>query len=152
MSLDDYAFRPITFQGVAFPPSLMAISMLGRVLAIADGDLDDWLWRFPICCGWPKTAPAERCAGCAQRLADLMLEQRTRVLDGIREQLAEYGFDPETTYREWLLSLQRIVELSEAAEDKCTWSAPIHVRDALKSKGDLDRLLTKLTKQEPGNG
>lgn len=151
MSLDDYAFRPITFQGVTFPPSLMAISMLGRVLTIADEDLDDWLWRFPICCGWPKTAPAERCADCAQRLAGLMLEQRTRILEGIREQLGGYGFDPETTYRDWLLSLQRIVELSRAAKDNCTWSAPIHARDALKSQGDLDCLLDKLTKHEPGN-
>jgi hypothetical protein len=150
MPLDDYNFRPITFQGVTFPPTLMAISILEPVLEITNNELGEWLWRLPICCGFPKTAPADRCAKCAREAADLMLEQRQRVLDGIRERLASYGFDPEITYKEWLLALQSIAELSKAAGDQCSWSAPSHPRDTLKSAGDLERLLDALTKHVPG--
>jgi len=51
MPLDDYEFRPITFQGVTFPATLMGISILEPVLGIEDEDLGDWLWRLPICSG-----------------------------------------------------------------------------------------------------
>src|SRR5205807_10468412 len=91
---------PITFQEETFPTTLMAISILEPVLDIADEDLADWLWRLPICCGVTKSAPAERCARCAQEAANLMLEQRQRVLRGIRDRLASHGFDTEATYRE----------------------------------------------------
>jgi hypothetical protein len=152
MPLDNYHFRPITFQGTNFPPTLMAISILEAVLEIANNELGEWLWRFPICCGFPKTAPADQCARCAREAADLMLEQRQRVLDGIRDRLASHGFDPQITYSDWLLALQRIAELSKTAGDECSWSAPTHPRDALKSAGDFDRLLQGITKHDPGKG
>jgi hypothetical protein len=144
MTLDDYAFRPITFQGVTFPATLMGISILEPVLGITDEDIADWLWRLPICCGVTKSAPADRCARCAQRAADLMLEQRQRVLDGIRDRLATHGFDSESTYRDWLLALQRIVELSTAASGDCFWSAPLHPNDKYKTAADAKRLMDAL--------
>ena len=76
MPLDDYEFRPITFQGVTFPATLMGISVLEPALGIEDEDLGDWLWRLPLCCGFPKQAAAERCARCARKAADIMLEHR----------------------------------------------------------------------------
>ncbi len=151
MPLDDYEFRPITFQGVTFPATLMGISILEPVLGIEDEDLGDWLWRLPICCGFPKRTAAERCARCARQAADLMLEQRQRVLGGIRDRLASHGFEPEPTYRDWLLALQRIAELSAATDGECVWSAPSHSRDTLKSEADVRRLIDTLSKHEPGN-
>ena len=126
MTRNDYDWRPITFQGVTFPATLMAISILEPVLDIADEDVADWLWRLPICCGVTKSAPAERCKRCAQKAIDLMLKRRQRVLDGIRDRLAAHGFDSDATYRDWIMSLQRIVELSRAASGECVWSAPGH--------------------------
>jgi hypothetical protein len=136
MRLNDYDWRPITFQGITFPPTLMAISILDPVLDKADEDLTDWLWRLPICCGITKSAPAERCARCARKTVDMMLEQRQRVLDGIRDRLSPQGFDAETTYREWIVALQQIAELSEAASGECCWSAPSHPSDPLKSASE----------------
>jgi len=144
MAFDDYNFRPITFQGVTFPATLMGVSILEPVLGITDEDLGSWLWRLTICCGVTKSAPAERCARCAQRAADLMLEQRQRVLDGIRDRLMRHGLDAETTYRDWLLALQRIVELSEAASGDCSWSAPIHPNDSCQTGADVERFLSAL--------
>ena len=148
MPLDDYNFRPITFQGVTFPATLMGISILEPVLGITDANLSDWLWRLPICCGFPKRAAADRCATCARQAVDLMLEQRQQVLDGIRDRLAPHGFDPETTYRDWVVALQRIAELSASADGECIWSAPSHPRDTLKSETDVRRLIDDLAKNE----
>lgn len=151
MPLDDYEFRPITFQGVMFPATLMGISILEPVLGIADEDFGDWLWRLPMCCGFPKRTAAERCARCARQAADLMLEHRQQVLDGIRERLGPHGFEPEAAYSDWLLALQRITELSTATAGECVWSAPSHPRDTLKSEADVHRLIDTLSKHEPGN-
>ena len=147
MSLNDYDYRPITFQGETFPATLMAISILEPVLDIDDEDLADWLWRLPVCCGVTKRAPAERCARCAQKAVDLMLEQRQRVLGGIRDRLASHGFDTEVTYREWITAFQRIVELSRASTAECAWSAPTHPSDPYKSKADAERLMDALERE-----
>lgn len=149
MGLDDFNWRPITFQGVTFPATLMSISILETVLSISDEELCEWLWRLPICCGFSKSAPADRCVRCARHAADLMLEHRQQVLDGIRERLSEHGFDPEKTYRDWLLALQSIAELSAKADAECIWSAPSHPRDSLRSEADAQRLIDTLTKHEP---
>lgn len=137
--LDDCDWRPITFQGEVFPPSLMGISILEPVLDIEEEELGDWLWRLPICKGCTKQAPAERCARCATDAINLMLEHRAAVLAGITERLVPYGFDPERTYREWILSLQRIAGLSAKAEVRCVWSSPRHPTDA--TAADAKRFL-----------
>ena len=147
MALNEYDWRPITFQGETFPPTLMAISLLEPVLDVKDEDLADWLWRLPICCGVTKSALAERCARCAQKAADLMLEQRQRVLGGIRERLATHGFDADVTYRDWIAALQRIVELSRAASGECVWSAPAHPNDTFKSRVDVERFMDALKRE-----
>jgi hypothetical protein len=134
MELDDYQFRPITFQGVTFPATLMGISVLEPILGIKGEDLGDWLWRLPICKGFTKHASAKRCSRCASQAADLMLDCREQVLKGIRDRLAPQGFEPETTYRDWLMALQRIAELSASTEGECVWSAPSHARDTLKTE------------------
>jgi hypothetical protein len=150
MNLNDYDFRPITFQGITFPATLMGISILEPVLGIDDQDLADWLWRLPICCGFPKRTAAERCVRCARMAADLMLENRQRVLDGIRDRLSSHGFDPYETYRDWLLALQRIAELSAATVGECVWSAPSHPRDILKSEADVRRSIAKFLELAAG--
>lgn len=148
MNLDDYDWRPITFQGETFPPSLMGISILEPVLGIKDEQVADWLWRFPICRSLPKSAPAEICARCAAATVDLMRANKEVVLEGIRERLGSDGFDPETTFREWGLSLMRIADLSLKAEGECRWSVPSHKRDKpLQSKEDALRWLELMRKR-----
>jgi hypothetical protein len=134
-------WRPITFQGVTFPPTLMAASVLEPVLEIEDEEIGAWLWRLTTCRGVTKGSPAEICSRCAQRILDLMLEQRERVLDGIREHLSPLGFVAEETYRDWILAFQQIVMLSNAANGDCTWSAPSHPDDRVKSAADAERFL-----------
>jgi len=151
MPINDYLFRPITFQGVTFPATLMGISILEPVLSIGDEDLGDWLWRLPLCCGVSKRMAAERCCRCARQAADLMLEHRNRVLEGIRERLGPYGFEAEATYRDWLLALQRIAELSAATEGECVWSAPSHPRDGLRSEAEVLQFLESLAKHGYGD-
>jgi len=111
----------------------MGISILEPVLNIDNEELCNWLWRLPICCGFEKRASALLCERCARNAADLMREHKEQVLDGIRERLASHGFDAEAAYRDWLLSLQKIVEASRTAEKECVWSAPSHPKDVLKS-------------------
>ena len=149
-SLDDGDWRVITFQGEMFPPSLMGISILEAVLDIEEEELGDWLWRLPICKGCTKTAAAERCARCATDAMNLMLERRPKVLEGIAERLADQGFDPEITYREWIVSLQHIAELSARAEECCEWSAPRHATDAsaAEAKQFMDYIDSLLEKAE----
>jgi hypothetical protein len=131
MQFDSYNFRPIRFQGVTFPSTLMGIDILESVLGITDDDLGDWLWCLPNCRGVVKYAAAGRCAKCAKQAASLILAQRQRVLDGIRDRLAEHGFEPEATYRDWLVALHRIVELSTSSGRDCAWSAPSHPNDPI---------------------
>jgi hypothetical protein len=135
--LNDSDWRPITFQGVTFPPTLMAISVLEPILDLNDEEFGSWLWRFTICRGVTKSAPADRCARCAQKAIDLMLEHRQRILDGIRARCGPLGFDPEQTYCDWITSLHRIVELSRASGDECVWSAPSHPHDDPQSAAKI---------------
>jgi hypothetical protein len=144
MSLNDQDWRPITFQGVTFPATLMGISILEPVLGIIDEELGEWLWRLPNCCGVTKRAPAEKCVRCALRAANLMLEHRQRVHDGIRNRLTPHGFDAETTYQDWIVALQRIVELSKAECGDCSWSAPSHPSDRYKTASDAERFMMAL--------
>lgn len=126
---DDYEFRPITFQGVTFPATLMGVSILEPVLGVRDREFIDWVWGLRVCCGRERSAPAEICARLAQRTVDLMLEHRQQVLDGVRERLAPHGFDPDTTFRDWIAAFQRIQSLSAGIEGDCVWSAPSHPKD-----------------------
>jgi len=147
MPLNDYDYRPITFEGETFPPTLMAVSILEPMLDIRDEELGDWLWRLPICSGVTKRAPAERCARCAAKTIDLMLEHREPVLEGIRERLASQGFDPDATYSDWITALQRIVHLSRASNGECVWSAPAHAKDPMRSASDWKRLMDALEQE-----
>ena len=142
MALSDYDWRPITFQGVTFPATLMGASTLQPTPDIKDGELGSWLWHLTTCRGVTKSAPAEKCGRCAQKAVDLMLEHRPRVLDGIRDCLTSHGFEPEATYRDWIAAFQRIVELSRvSAGGVCVWSAPSHPRDDHRSAPEfLDAL------------
>lgn len=151
---DDCKWRPITFQGERFPPSLMGVSILEPALEIEEEELGEWLWRLPICKGCTKQAPAERCARCATAAMDLMLERRAEVLAGIAERLLPYGFDPERTYCEWISSLQRIAELSAKAEGICVWSSPRHATDstAAEAKRFVDYLDSLAEKAEQERG
>ena len=129
MAFDDYEWRPITFQGITFPATLMGVSILEPVLGIRDRDFIDWVWGLRSCCGRERRAPAEFCARLAQRTADLVLEHRQLVLDGIRDRLGPHGFDADTTYRDWIAAFQHIASLSARAESDCVWSAPSHQKD-----------------------
>jgi hypothetical protein len=51
MAFNDREFRPITFQGITFPATLMGISILEPVLGIKDHEFIDWVWGLRVCCG-----------------------------------------------------------------------------------------------------
>jgi hypothetical protein len=129
MALDEREWRPITFQGVTFPATLMAISILEPILGITDREFSDWVWGLDVCRGRTRNAPAKFCARMAQRTMDLMLEHRQLVLDGIRARCVPHGFDAEETYRDWMLAMQQIVNLSKDIDGDCVWSAPSHPKD-----------------------
>jgi hypothetical protein len=129
MALDDYTWRPITFEGVTFPATLMGVSILEPVLGITDRELIDWVWGLRCAGPTQRSAPAQVCARCAQKSVDLMLEHRQRVLDGIRDRLGPHGFDADITYRDWIMAFQRIGSLSGSAKGECVWSAPSHPKD-----------------------
>lgn len=59
MTLEEREWRPITFQGVTFPATLMGVSILEQVLGIKDRELIDWVWGLCVCCGRERSAPAE---------------------------------------------------------------------------------------------
>ena len=129
MTLDEREWRPITFQGVKFPATLMGVSILEPVLGIKDHEFIDWVWGLRVCCGRERSAPAEFCARLAQRSVDLMLEHRQQVLDGIRERLGPHGFDADMTFRDWILAFEGIRDLSAGIAGDCVWSAPSHPED-----------------------
>jgi hypothetical protein len=129
MPFDDYEFRPITFQGVTFPATLMGVSILEPVLGIKDREFIEWVWGLRVCCGIEKSAPAEFCTRLAQRTVDLLLENRPQVLNGIRERLGPHGFDTDTTFRDWIIAFQQIGSLSAGIDGDCVWSAPSHPKD-----------------------
>lgn len=148
MALDPKIWRPITFQGVTFPATLMGSSILESVFKIEDDDLAGWLMRLTVCRGITKEAPAERCARCAEQLLNLMLEQRQCVLDGIRDCLASHGFDTEETYRDWIMAFQQIIKLSKATDGDCSWSAPALPGERVKAIAALKRFMKMLGLEE----
>lgn len=75
-----------------------------------------------------------------------MLEQRQRVLDGIRDRLGSYGFEPEETYRDWITAFQQIIKLSKDTDGDCSWSAPEHPDDPYKGREGAERFLKALDK------
>ena len=142
MDLDEREWRPITFQGVTFPATLMGVSILEPVLGVKDHEFIDWVWGLRVCRGGERSAPAEFCARLAQRSVDLMLEHRNQVLDGIRERLGPHGFDADTTFRDWIMAFQSIHALSAGIAGDCVWSAPSHPKDM--KAGDWQRLSAAL--------
>jgi hypothetical protein len=143
MALDDYGWRPITFQGVKFPATLMAADVIDSALEIEDEEFSSWLLRLTVCRGVTKSASAKTCARCAQKAVDLMLEHRQRILDYIGEWLSPHGFEPDTTFRDWIGAFQEIVELSGTCEGECYWSAPSHERDDPNAAEKLLRALER---------
>jgi hypothetical protein len=130
----------------------MGVSILDPVLGIEDSEFIDWVLGLSTCRGRERSAPADFCARWAQRTADLMLEHRQRVLDGIRERLGPHGFDADTTYRDRITAFQHIARLSASVESDCFWSAPSHPEDMKpadwKRLGDaLDRERERLLRE-----
>ena len=145
MELDEYDYRPITFEGVEFPATLMAVDLISfSKLCSTEDELGEWLWRLPICCGVTKSAPAEKCSRLAQKALDLISKNRKYVLGLIDERLVEFGFDPEQTYTDWVTSLIQIIDLSKNTEEECVWSAPSHPNDPYQTKDDFHSLLMGL--------
>jgi hypothetical protein len=152
MPLDDFEFRPITFQGVRFPPTLMGIAVLAPVLGAKDRELAAWLTGLPACRGFTRKAPAEYCARCARLAMERMRELRWLVIAELRAQLEPRGIHPEAAYLDWMQSLQRIADLSAAAREICVWSAPWHPRDSQEAEAATVRWIEARSRQEPDTG
>jgi len=123
----------------------MGISILAPVLDIKDGEVIDWILKLSTCRGMEKSAPAEYCIRCAQKTVDMLLENRQRVLTGIRDRLNPHGFDASDTYRDWIIALQEIIHLSTDVDGDCLWSAPPHPEDM--KPDDWKRLMLALERK-----
>ena len=117
-------WRPILFEGAEFPPTVMAIALLGSALGSKDRDLQQWLAAFADCRGLAKSAHSLDCFQFATRARDLALEHRDALLAAIVRELGSEGFEPMTTYRDWMNALQQIIEIAARTEDDCEWRAP----------------------------
>jgi hypothetical protein len=117
-------WRPILFEGAEFPPTVMAIAILGTVLGPKDRDLQQWLAGFADCRGTTKSAESLVCFQFASRARDLALEYRDALLTTITRDLASEGFEPVATLRDWMNALQQIIEIAAQTEDDCEWRAP----------------------------
>ena len=117
-------WRPILFEGAEFPPTVMAIALLGAVLGPKDRDLQRWLAAFVDCRGVTKSARSLDCFQFSTRARDLALEHRESLLAIISRDLATEGFEPAVTFRDWMNALQQIIEIAARTEDDCEWRAP----------------------------
>ena len=145
MQIDPKEWRPIKFEGVIMPQSLMAITVLGEALPEIDDETDNWLWELAICCGRTKLGSARDCVRFSEVALNAVLSHKLRVQDHVRIHLQQNGFDPETTCAEWLSSLTEILHLSRASTTgQCSWSAPSHPDDLLGNKDGVDRFIRAL--------
>jgi hypothetical protein len=140
----DYHFRPITFEGVTFRSSVMGISVLEPIIPEMDDESAEWIWRFPICSGTTKSAPAALCHRSVTKIIDLMLEHREAVLAGIVERFSDAPFDVEGIYSEWVSALTTIQRITRDRFDDCSWSAPSHPKDAIQTSSDVTKMLAAL--------
>jgi hypothetical protein len=146
---DHNEWRPITFEGTTFPPTLMGISVLGSILPEEDDELEDWLRAIRHCSGVTKRATAEQCRACADRAMHRMTEHREAVLAGIEERLGPHGFDATTTFRDWMDALRRIAEIAGGSRSACEWSAPGYASDPLGTPEKRQRFLDSLLGKKP---
>ena len=144
-------WRPIIFEGEAFPPTLMGISVLGYLFPGEPDDLIDWHDSIRDC----RPTDLQQCRAFALRSYALMLEHRQAVLDGITERLTPHGFDVEITYRDWLTALSRIAELFAGRGGDCDISCTNYSQDYFEQAAWAEcarRTLAKLAKiDESGN-
>jgi hypothetical protein len=117
-------WRPILFEGAEFPPTVMAIALLGSTFGANDRDLQQWFAAFADCRGVTKSAHSLECFQFATRARDLALEHRSSLLAIIARELGSEGFDPAMTYRDWMNALQQMIEIAARTEDDCEWRAP----------------------------
>lgn len=127
--LDEYEWREITFEGETFPATSMGISIVEPAMDLPETDLGSWLWSLSICKGSTKSSSRDECMQHSGDALNIFLERRSELLAAISERPSPFGFSPEETDRDWVLSMQRIHELSKGTIDTCSWSAPSHHRD-----------------------
>jgi hypothetical protein len=143
MALDDKDWRPITFEGITFPPTVMGISIL-TVIPSAQPEMCDWLWSLRICCGVTKSADADLCYRASSLALELIKKERQVVLAEIEKRLGPHGFDPNTTLDDWVAALQSVNDISQSADHPCEWSAPIHPSDPIQNAADARRFFRQL--------
>jgi hypothetical protein len=148
MAFNERDYRPITFEGVVLPPSVMGMTIL-MDLPGATEELLDWIWKFPHCKGITKSSAADICHRSASLARDLLLEQRQLVLKEIAERLGPHGFDAQTTFGEWVTAFQTIADISKKSSRMCQWSAPLHPDDRSKTREDAQRFLDALERNRP---
>ena len=122
LSSGNEAWRPIRFEGVELPPSLMAISILILVDDFTE-KTGDWIWKLPHCQGVRKSGSSRWCRDSAREIMKYLMENRGDVLAMIRERLQPHGLEPEQTFEEWMESLLKIAVIAEGMEGYCHWIA-----------------------------
>ncbi len=133
-------YRPIVFNGIELPLELMAIDHLERIVVLPES-LADWLWRFPICIGREQRCDSAVVNAVVQEVRNALLEQRPRVLEGLRKRLP--GYTAEEVYSQWMGGLAVILECARAKE-QCVWVAVALPGESELSKEDAKQFLQKL--------
>jgi hypothetical protein len=131
---------------MVFPPSVMAISILEELVPDMTEDTGDWIWRFPICCGCLKSAPADRCYRCANDALTLLTRHKDNVVSGIEERFGETPVSGMEIYLQWHSALTIITTVSAQITGDCHWSAPTDRSDPFQSVEDCDKFIAQLWK------
>lgn len=118
--------RPIIFEGVELPSSAIAIDHLGMYdnLPEMSEPTSEFLWRFTICVGRPRTVEsAVIVRHCSEALA-LAESSHDRLMATVPAHW-DGPFDPDVI-DEWISTLRTVVSIA-AKQSQCSWEAPLRL-------------------------
>ena len=120
--------RPILFEDFALPETAIAIDHLGMYdnLPEMSEATSEWLWRFTICVGRPRTDASENIHRHVSETLNLSCQFRERLLQTVPKHFDE-TFEP-AVLDSWQQALQKIMEIS-ASRSQCTWEVPLRPGD-----------------------
>ncbi|SHI54505.1 hypothetical protein SAMN02745181_0356 [Rubritalea squalenifaciens DSM 18772] len=133
--MDDYHYRPITFEDVELHPSAMAMLLLDSLIPSLSKQTADWIFDFRTCCGKLCTSPSSVCEAAAKELLEKIPNYRSAILSDISSRI-ECEYSAEQILEFWNEALAEILRLARVADTHCSWIAPIHPKDPIQSLED----------------
>jgi hypothetical protein len=116
--------RTIIFEGVDLPGCAIAIDHLGRSdnLPEMSEATSQWLWRFTICVGRPRSCDSKTICNHVGEALELTERFRERLVETVARHYDD-TFTPKVIY-DWLLTLRTILRIASSREE-CNWIAPL---------------------------